>query len=47
LPKQGSKLPWKLRDNYVLDAMSLRSSPLDDGVMRFSHPRRTALQGDG
>ena len=37
LPKQGSKLPWKLRDNYVLDAMSLRTSSLNDGVMRFSH----------
>jgi monooxygenase len=36
LPKRGSKLPWKLRDNYVLDAMSLRTSSVDDGVMRFS-----------
>ena len=39
LPKQGSKLPWKLRDNYLLDALSLRTSPLDDGVMKFATRR--------
>jgi monooxygenase len=37
LPKQGSKSPWKLHDNYVLDMISLRTVPLDDGVMKFSH----------
>jgi cation diffusion facilitator CzcD-associated flavoprotein CzcO len=47
LPKQGSKRPWRMRDNYVLDAMSLRASPMADGVMRFSQLRNTALAGDG
>jgi monooxygenase len=35
LPKQGSKMPWKLHQNYVLDVMSLRFGSLDDGVMKF------------
>jgi cation diffusion facilitator CzcD-associated flavoprotein CzcO len=42
LPKQGSKSPWKLYDNYVLDTMSLSTGSLDDGVMKFSHPRGAA-----
>jgi monooxygenase len=36
LPKQGSKIPWKLRQNYVLDILSLKFGSLDDGIMRFS-----------
>ncbi|MCB9623343.1 MAG: NAD(P)/FAD-dependent oxidoreductase [Sandaracinus sp.] len=35
LPKQGSKLPWKLYQNYLLDLMLFRYAKLDDGVMRF------------
>ena len=35
LPKQGSKVPWKLHQNYLLDVMSLRFGSLDDGVMKF------------
>ena len=36
LPKQGSKAPWKLYQNYVLDLLTLRHARLDDGAMRFS-----------
>ncbi len=36
LPKQGSKSPWKLHDNYVLDSVTLRARSFDDGVMRFT-----------
>jgi monooxygenase len=36
LPKQGSKMPWKLRQNYLLDIFSLKFGSLEDGVMRFS-----------
>jgi monooxygenase len=39
-PKQGSKEPWKLRQNYVLDIRTIRRGPIDDGAMRFSHPPR-------
>ncbi len=35
LPKQGSKEPWKLRQNYAVDLRKLRYSPLEDGAMRF------------
>jgi monooxygenase len=35
LPKQGSKVPWKLHQNYVLDIMSLRFGSLNDGVLKF------------
>jgi cation diffusion facilitator CzcD-associated flavoprotein CzcO len=38
LPKQGSKEPWKLRQNYPLDLRMLRHGSIDDGAMRFSNP---------
>ena len=38
LPKQGSKEPWKLRQDYPRDLRTLRRSPLEDGVMQFSSP---------
>jgi monooxygenase len=37
LPKQGSKTPWKLHQNYVKDVISLKFGSLDDGVLRYSH----------
>jgi len=41
-PKQGSKAPWKLHQNYALDIMLLRHAKVDDGVMEFSNPASTA-----
>jgi monooxygenase len=38
LPKQGSKQPWRLRQNYALDLRTLRYGAIDDGTMRFSSP---------
>jgi monooxygenase len=35
LPKQGSKEPWKVRQNYPVDLRSLRFGPVDD-AMRFA-----------
>jgi cation diffusion facilitator CzcD-associated flavoprotein CzcO len=35
-PKQGSKEPWKLRQNYIFDMRSIRRGPIDDGAMQFS-----------
>ncbi|QTD57089.1 flavin-containing monooxygenase [Parasphingorhabdus cellanae] len=35
LPKQGSRWPWKLAQNYALDIRQLRFGKLDDGVMQF------------
>ena len=37
-PKQGTKVPWKLDQNYAKDLMSLRYSKLEDGVLRFTKP---------
>jgi cation diffusion facilitator CzcD-associated flavoprotein CzcO len=36
LPKQGSRRPWRLYQNYALDIVSLRLGKVDDGVMRYS-----------
>jgi cation diffusion facilitator CzcD-associated flavoprotein CzcO len=36
LPKQGSKAPWKLYQNYFLDLVGLRYGSLDDGVLDFT-----------
>ena len=46
LPKQGSKEPWKLKQNYPLDLRMLRYGPLEDGTLRFRHraPRAAQLQ---
>lgn len=38
LPKQGSKRPWKLYQNYLLDMLMLEYGSIDDGVMEFSNP---------
>ena len=35
-PKQGSKAPWRLHQNYLLDILTFRFSKLDDGVLRFA-----------
>ena len=35
-PKQGSKKPWKLYQNYAKDLLSLRYGTLDDGAIEFS-----------
>ena len=42
-PKQGSRTPWKLRQNYALDIMTLRFGRVDDGVMEFSNPPAAAV----
>lgn len=34
-PKQGSKAPWRLYQNYVKDIFSLKYTTLEDGVMDF------------
>jgi cation diffusion facilitator CzcD-associated flavoprotein CzcO len=37
-PKQGTKAPWKLYQNYALDILTLKFGKVDDGVMEFSNP---------
>jgi monooxygenase len=36
LPKQGSKRPWRLFQNYAIDLVTLRLGKVDDGVMKYS-----------
>jgi cation diffusion facilitator CzcD-associated flavoprotein CzcO/acetyl esterase/lipase len=35
LPKQGDRKPWKLAQNYMVDLLTLRFSPLHDGALRL------------
>ncbi len=35
-PRQGSKKPWRLYQNYVLDLLSLRFGSVEDGALEFS-----------
>ena len=35
LPRQGSKTPWRLHQNYVKDLSMLRFGRVDDGTMEF------------
>ena len=35
LPRQGSKTPWRLHQNYVKDLSMMRYGSLDDGTMEF------------
>jgi cation diffusion facilitator CzcD-associated flavoprotein CzcO len=35
LPRQGSKTPWRLHQNYVRDLSMLRFGRVDDGAMEF------------
>ncbi len=36
LPKQGSKRPWKVYQNYILDIFNFRYSSLKDGALEFT-----------
>ncbi|MET3389379.1 cation diffusion facilitator CzcD-associated flavoprotein CzcO [Variovorax sp. 1140] len=38
-PKQGSRAPWRVYQNYARDLVSLRFGSVDDGVMEFANPR--------
>ena len=35
-PKQGSRAPWRIYNNYLLDLIALRYGKLEDGCMEFS-----------
>ena len=38
-PKQGSKAPWKLHQNYALDLTSLKYAKLEDGTLECSNQK--------
>jgi hypothetical protein len=35
-PRQGSRAPWRLHQNYALDTVSLKLGSLEDGAMEFA-----------
>jgi monooxygenase len=35
LPRQGSKTPWRLHQNYMKDLRMMRYGRVDDGTMEF------------
>ncbi|HKW96167.1 MAG TPA: NAD(P)/FAD-dependent oxidoreductase [Bryobacteraceae bacterium] len=41
-PKQGSKWPWRVHQNYIRDIVSLKWSPIADGALQFSNPADAA-----
>ena len=36
MPKQGTKAPWRLYQNYVLDLLTLRYRRIADGTLKFA-----------
>lgn len=45
LPKQGSKDPWNVVNNYFVDFPRLRFSRVDDGIMEFTQPKKPVKKG--
>ncbi|MGI9068879.1 MAG: flavin-containing monooxygenase [Pyrinomonadaceae bacterium] len=45
LPRQGSKTPWRVHQNYVKDLSMLRFGRVDDGTMEFK-PTPAARKAD-
>ncbi|HXM42836.1 MAG TPA: NAD(P)/FAD-dependent oxidoreductase [Bryobacteraceae bacterium] len=41
-PKQGSKAPWRVYQNYIRDTISLKWSPIGNRALEFSNPPRTS-----
>ena len=39
LPKQGTKKPWRLDQNYLVDRKMIGKSKINDGVMEFTAPK--------
>jgi cation diffusion facilitator CzcD-associated flavoprotein CzcO len=37
-PKQGSKAPWRVYQNYIRDTMILKLASFNDGALEFSNP---------
>ena len=44
LPKQGSRAPWRLRQNYLRDVLTIRRGPVEDGTLRFSTSTRASVK---
>ena len=45
-PRQGSKAPWRLYQNYARDIVALRHGKIEDGALRFSSPSAETVEPD-
>ncbi len=43
-PKQGSKSPWRVYQNYIRDTFNLKWRSLNDGVLEFSNPPQASAE---
>jgi cation diffusion facilitator CzcD-associated flavoprotein CzcO len=43
-PKQASRDPWRLYQNYIKDLRLIRRARLDDGALEFTTPARPAVR---
>ncbi|MFW6197748.1 MAG: flavin-containing monooxygenase [Myxococcota bacterium] len=46
LPSQGSRRPWRLHQNYVIDRQLLRRGPIEDGVIELTRPAKRAPEAE-
>ena len=47
LPRQGSRKPWRLHQNYALDLLNMRRGAVEDGTLEFGRARSEALATAG
>jgi monooxygenase len=45
-PKQGSRVPWRVHQNYARDMFSLKRAELDDGELRFTRTASVAERSE-
>jgi monooxygenase len=43
LPKQGSRAPWRLHQNYARDVLMMRRGPIEDEGIEFSNPPASSV----
>lgn len=41
LPKQAGRKPWLIRQNYILDMLTMKLSRMEDGILHFGLPVTT------
>jgi len=42
LPKQATEKPWIIRQNYILDMLTMKLSRMEDGILKFGKPLAAA-----
>jgi cation diffusion facilitator CzcD-associated flavoprotein CzcO len=43
-PKQGTKSPWRVYQNYFRDTLSMKWSPIGNDALKFSNPPKVSMQ---